>query len=118
MPGLNLLTPSGGYINLSPTNTATNVTLNLPTSNGSLVSANTGSGTFTTSNFNSASSFGFKNRIINGGMVIDQRNAGGSVTPTSTNAYTYLIDRWCTYITQASKFSAQQNAGSITPPVG
>jgi hypothetical protein len=25
--------------------------------------------------------YGFKNRIINGAMVIDQRNAGASVTP-------------------------------------
>ena len=32
---------------------------------------------------------GFKNRIINGAMVIDQRNAGASV---STNAY--VTDRW------------------------
>ena len=34
---------------------------------------------------------GFKNRIINGAMVIDQRNAGASVNP-STGAYT--LDRW------------------------
>jgi len=39
-----------------------------------------------------ASGFGFKNRIINGAMVIDQRNAGASVTPTSDSIYT--IDRW------------------------
>jgi hypothetical protein len=44
--------------------------------------------------FNSASSMGFKNRIINGAMVIDQRNAGASVTPTADNTYT--LDRWKT----------------------
>jgi hypothetical protein len=49
-------------------------------------------------------------------MVIDQRNAGASVTPTSTNTYT--IDRWKFYLSQASKFSTQQNAGSVTPPAG
>jgi hypothetical protein len=59
---------------------------------------------------------GFKSRIINGNMVIDQRNAGASVTPT-TDA-TYTLDRWCIRLTQASKFSVQQNAGSVTPPVG
>ena len=59
---------------------------------------------------------GFKNRIINGAMVIDQRNAGASVTPT-TDA-TYTLDRWCVRITSSSKFSVQQNAGSVTPPVG
>ena len=35
---------------------------------------------------------GFKNRIINGGMVIDQRNEGASVTPTADQTYT--LDRW------------------------
>jgi hypothetical protein len=58
----------------------------------------------------------FKNRIINGAMVIDQRNAGASVTP-STNG-TYTLDRWVTFFTQSSKFSVQQNAGSVTPPAG
>ena len=66
--------------------------------------------------FNASSSFGFKNRIINGAMVIDQRNAGASVTPTTSNTYT--LDRWNTNLTQASKFSVQQNAGSVTPPTG
>jgi len=56
-----------------------------------------------------------KNRIINGAMVIDQRNAGASTTLT-TSAYT--LDRWYSYTTQSSKFSIQQNAGSVTPPVG
>jgi hypothetical protein len=59
---------------------------------------------------------GFKNRIINGGMVIDQRNAGASTTVTS-NGY-YSCDRWTTYSSQSSKYSVQQNAGSVTPPVG
>ena len=58
---------------------------------------------------------GFKNRIINGAMVIDQRNAGASVTPTSGQ---YLVDRFQVILTQASKFTAQQNAGSVTPPTG
>jgi hypothetical protein len=56
-----------------------------------------------------------KNRIINGAMVIDQRNAGASVTPVSNQ---YLVDRWCVQVSQASKITAQQNAGSVTPPVG
>ena len=36
---------------------------------------------------------GFRNRIINGDMVIDQRNAGAAVTINST-ANTYTLDRW------------------------
>ena len=58
---------------------------------------------------------GFKNRILNGSMMIDQRNAGASVTPTNGQ---YTIDRWNCYVTQASKFTVQQNAGSVTPPTG
>jgi hypothetical protein len=54
-----------------------------------------------------ASPFGLKNRIINGDMVIDQRNAGASVTPTNGQ---YLVDRWLYISSQASKFTAQQNA--------
>ena len=62
-----------------------------------------------------ATGFGFKNRIINGAMVIDQRNAGASVTPANA---AYSLDRWRCYLSQASKYSVQQNAGSVTPPAG
>jgi hypothetical protein len=48
-------------------------------------------------------------------MRIDQRNAGASVTPTSGQ---YLVDRWVATLTQSSKFTVQQNAGSVTPPTG
>jgi len=61
---------------------------------------------------------GFRNRIINGAMVIDQRNAGASVTASATSAMTYVLDRWGYQVTQASKFTVQQNAGSVTPPTG
>jgi len=65
---------------------------------------------------NLPNTFGFKNRIINGNMVIDQRNAGASVTVTT--AGTYTLDRWMFEISQSSKFSVQRNAGSVTPPAG
>jgi hypothetical protein len=79
----------------------------------------TASGEITQSNtFNSASTFGFKNRIINGDMRIDQRNVGASVTITNTGANTYTLDRWFAYGSAASKFSVQQDAGAVTPPTG
>jgi hypothetical protein len=56
-----------------------------------------------------------KNRLINGSMVIDQRNAGASVTPTDGQ---YTLDRFNFRISQSSKLTCQQNAGSVTPPVG
>jgi hypothetical protein len=56
-----------------------------------------------------------RNRIINGDMRIDQRNAGAVHTPTST---LYCVDRWHVAMSQSNKFTAQQNAGAVTPPAG
>jgi hypothetical protein len=103
----------------SPTLASPNITTALTltgaagTSGQALVSA--GSGNAPTWATVSSDTVGFKNRIINGAMVIDQRNAGASVTPAD-GAYT--LDRWFVYQFVASKFSVQQNAGSVTPPVG
>ena len=66
--------------------------------------------------FNSDSTFGFKNRIINGAMTIDQRNAGASVTAVSDK--TFSCDRWMSRNSASSKFSMQQDAGGVTPPAG
>lgn len=63
----------------------------------------------------SAQFYQFKNRIINGDCRIDQRNAGASVTPANGG---FSLDRWTFSLSQASKLTAQQNAGSVTPPVG
>ena len=52
-----------------------------------------------------------KNRIINGAMVIDQRNAGASVTPNNS----YTLDRWYYQNSQTSKATVQQ---SSTAPAG
>jgi hypothetical protein len=54
----------------------------------------------------------FRNRIINGACVIDQRNAGASITPTNQQ---YGIDRWQYSLSQSSKLTAQQ---STTAPSG
>lgn len=47
-----------------------------------------------------------RNRIINGDMRIDQRNAGASVTVNSDGLY--VADRWRMGITQTGKFSVQR----------
>ena len=57
---------------------------------------------------------GFKNRIINGAMAIDQRNAGASQTFTAAAALAYSVDRWYGYCTGAN-VTGQQVAGSTTP---
>ena len=61
--------------------------------------------------------YGFKNRIINGAMVIDQRNAGASVS-VGTATGTYTLDRWRVYHDTAitSNITAQQS--STIPTTG
>jgi len=61
-------------------------------------------------------SVNMKNRIINGAMVIAQRTTS-AVTNDSSDAL-YPVDRFFIYGNVNSKFTAQQNAGSVTPPAG
>lgn len=58
---------------------------------------------------------GFKNLLINGAMVVNQYNDGSSFTPTNSQN---IVDRFRIYAAQASKFTAGQNQGSVTPPAG
>jgi len=62
-----------------------------------------------------SSPFSLKNRIINGDMVISQRNGTTAITPTGGS---FTVDRWAFYFSQASKFTIQQNQNSVTPPAG
>jgi hypothetical protein len=55
---------------------------------------------------------GFKNRIINGDMQIDQRNAGASVTLTSGGIYT--VDRWIGFENTDGAMTAQQSTAAPT----
>jgi hypothetical protein len=50
----------------------------------------------------------WRNRIINGAMTIDQRNAGASVTPTTT-VNGFPVDRFLVTVTQNSKLTTQQS---------
>jgi hypothetical protein len=56
-----------------------------------------------------------RNKIINGSMVFDQRNAGASSLAANS---TYYLDRWVFYSSQNNKFNIGQNLGSVTPPAG
>jgi hypothetical protein len=53
---------------------------------------------------------GFRNRLINSDMRIDQRNAGASVTANGG----YTLDRWEVEASQSSKLSIQQQT-SVVP---
>ena len=55
------------------------------------------------------SPYGFKNRVINGAMVIDQRQAGSNVAASSiSNGGYFTADRWAASTTQSSKYTIQQ----------
>jgi len=54
---------------------------------------------------------GLKNRIINGAMVIDQRNAGASVT---ANDGVYTVDRFVYSMSASSKGTSQQSTTTAT----
>jgi hypothetical protein len=56
---------------------------------------------------------GFKNRIINGAMVIDQRNAGVAVTGISTGT-NYIVDRWTLVELSDAVFTAGQDTSVPT----
>jgi hypothetical protein len=64
-----------------------------------------------TPDFLNTNSLGMRNRIINGAMVVDQRNAGASQTITSGAALAYTVDRWYAYSTGAN-VTGQRVAGT------
>ena len=113
-----LLGSTSGSVTLQEPAVAGSTTINLPATSGTMAVLPTATsvlpeasgGTGTTTGY-----YGFKNRIINGAMVIDQRNAGASVTPTDGQ---FTLDRWQAFQAVAGKYTVQQNAGSVTPPVG
>ena len=105
-----------GALQLATNNGTVAVTID--TSQNVTLAANlsvTGTAAFTGS-VNTPNTFGFKNRIINGAMVIDMRNAGTEVNPAVTS--TYYLDRWQAMSSVASKYKIGQNAGAVTPPAG
>ena len=55
--------------------------------------------------------FGMRNRIINGAMRIDQRNAGANTLPSNGQ---YQLDRWQTNMSVSSKYSIQQDSSANT----
>ena len=65
-----------------------------------------------TGTLSTPNTFGFKNRIINGGMVIDQRNAGAAI---SVNSAGFPVDRFYVAANVSGVISAQR---SSTAPQG
>jgi len=109
---------TSGAVTLSAPAVAGTVTVTLPAASGTMLTtaSSTGisgsaisSGTVAEAYGGTGTStgyYGFKNRIINGAMVIDQRNAGASVTLNGSESF--VTDRFaCGDVTDGS-FTAQQ----------
>lgn len=64
-----------------------------------------------TPDFLDTNSLGMRNRLINGSMLIDQRNNGVAQTITVAAALAYTVDRWYAYCTGAN-VTGQQVAGA------
>jgi len=73
-----------------------------------IVLASDGSATAQLSSLNGGALSGARNRIINGDMRIDQRNAGASVS-TSSGSTAYTVDRWQAQYEATSKYTVQQS---------
>ena len=61
----------------------------------------------------SAQYMGFKNRLINSDMRIDQRNAGASVTVSANGTNVYAVDRFFAQKNSSGVFTIQQS--SVAP---
>ena len=97
--------PTGDLVGTSDSQTLTNKTINA----SQLVDASVTPAKLSTN----AQYTGFKNRLINSAMVIDQRNAGNSVTQNTSTQY--VTDRFGVYGSVTSKCTVQQ---SSTAPTG
>ena len=67
----------------------------------------TGGANIIATNMPYGSSSFLRNRIINGNMAVDQRNAGASQTITAAAALAYTVDRWYAYSTGANVTGAR-----------
>jgi hypothetical protein len=90
----------------------TSGTLNIQTAGTTAIAIDASQAVTFTNSANLPNTFGFKNRIINGQMQIDQRNGGAEVNPATNAIY---LDRWTARSSQASKFKIQQ---VTTAPTG
>lgn len=122
MSNISISGDTSGTVTLQAPAVAGTTTLTLPTTSGTVLTSASGqtlasptiTGTATLNGVN-MTPYSMKNRIINGAMLIDQRNAGASVTPTNNQ---YTVDRWAAELTQASKFTVQQVSGNANTTQG
>lgn len=99
--------PAEKSVDIETAQTLSNKTLASPSVTGSITFGDS------TTQSTAPTGFAFKNRIINGGMSIDQRNARAS---TAIADDTYCFDRWYALTQTASiNVSGQVNQENATP---
>jgi hypothetical protein len=84
--------------------------LNIQTNETTAMSIDASQSVDFTNNIDAPNTFGFKNRLINSGMVIDQRNAGASV---NTNG-AYPVDRFVQLMSGGGVLTSQQSSTAPT----
>ena len=120
-PGISYPVGTGAFTDLNVSNTVTTsnivstrsntVTLNVT----SVVATSANVGTLNVTSVVSTNPVSFKNRIINGDFIIDQRNSGASSTPTTD---TKVIDRWKVNLVGSGRCQVGQNLGAVASPTG
>jgi hypothetical protein len=108
-PGISYPVGTGAFTDLNVSNTVFTSYL-LCTSN--IVST----GTMNVTSLVSTNPISFRNRIINGDFLIDQRNSGAATTPSVDP--TRPIDRWKVNIVGSGRCQVGQNLGGVAPPAG
>jgi len=111
--------------NTTASNAVTTANAAVTTANAASVTASaaapinnaTFTGTHTVPLLNGGQLAGLRNRIINGSMLVDQRNAGASQTLTAAAALAYTADRWYAYCTGANVTGQRITvAGAVNDP--
>lgn len=78
-----------------------------------IVLAADGTAAATVSGINGGPLAGFRNAIINGGMLLDQRNAGAAQTFTNNAALAYCVDRWYGFCAGANVTGQQVQGATV-----
>ena len=84
------------------TNTTQLATTAFVIANAVELAGDTMTGNLNVPSLNGSQLAGTRNRIINGGVAVDARNAGAAQTFTAAAAFAYSVDRWYGYCTGAN----------------
>lgn len=106
-----------GTVTIKPPSTDSTYDVTLPSRPGDIPVVNS-SGVLESA-AGAISPYSFKNKVINGDMMHDQRNSGAEVYPTGTGSKLfYLCDRFYIYTQKQSTVAAKRVISANTSPAG